>query len=261
MCWVLITHELDCYLFKEGYLRTSSSEFKIDQENIDDKFVHLTNNAVQKFSKNYGNFEDGNQMSFKAFQEYLNEHNKEKGIKLEEDIIPQMKNLVKKSILAVRKKINAENRKYSFEIMGYDFIIDTDFNVWLIEVNTNPCIEESYDLLKMILPRMISDAMKLTLDIMFPPLPQYSSPANKKYPVTGYADDFNMWYYIINRYIYRELMCGTTDHSIQIPTPPTVIRSEYVITINDDQNLKIGNPKTSKKNSQKSSKKKEPYIA
>jgi D-alanine-D-alanine ligase-like ATP-grasp enzyme len=33
------------------------------------------------------------------------------------------------------------------EIFGYDFILDSDLKTWLIEVNTNPCIEESSPLL------------------------------------------------------------------------------------------------------------------
>lgn len=55
------------------------------------------------------------------------------------------------------------------EIFGYDFIIDQELNPWLIEVNTNPCLEESSTLLKVLLPRMIDDALKLTLDQVFPP--------------------------------------------------------------------------------------------
>ena len=31
----------------------------------------------------------------------------------------------------IKKKINQEDRKYCFEIFGYDFIIDEDFNLWL----------------------------------------------------------------------------------------------------------------------------------
>jgi len=42
----LLNHEYDLFMFKEGYLRTSSSEFKIDLKNVDDQYVHLTNNAV-----------------------------------------------------------------------------------------------------------------------------------------------------------------------------------------------------------------------
>ena len=49
-------------------------------------------------------------------------------------------------------------------LFGYDFIIDDGFEPWLIEVNTNPCIEESSNVLKGILPRMIDDAFKITVD-------------------------------------------------------------------------------------------------
>lgn len=72
------------------------------------------------------------------------------------------------SFEAVKSKLNANNRKYCFEIFGYDFIIDSLFNVWLIEINTNPCIEESSPLLKMLIPRMLNDAFKLTIDVIFP---------------------------------------------------------------------------------------------
>jgi glutathione synthase/RimK-type ligase-like ATP-grasp enzyme len=69
---------------------------------------------------------------------------------------------------SVRNKINFEDRKYCFEIFGFDFILDDEQEVWLIEVNTNPCIEESSPLLKMYIPRMLDDAFKLTLDVLFP---------------------------------------------------------------------------------------------
>ncbi len=61
------------------------------------------------------------------------------------------------------------NKKMCFEIFGYDFMIDEKSKAWLIEVNTNPCIKESSNLLKSYLPRMIDDAFKLSLDEVFPP--------------------------------------------------------------------------------------------
>ena len=67
-------------------------------------------------------------------------------------------------MLATRKVVDPNKRRNCFELFGYDFIIDEDMNVWLIEVNTNPCIEESSTILKMYLPRMINDMLKLSVD-------------------------------------------------------------------------------------------------
>ena len=54
-----------------------------------------------------------------------------------------------------------------FELFGYDFMIDEDFNVWLIEVNTNPSLTESAHYLSQLMPRMVDDLMKLTVDKVF----------------------------------------------------------------------------------------------
>ena len=40
-------------------------------------------------------------------------------------------------------------------------------NTYLIEVNTNPCLEESNELLKKLLPRMLDDMLNIVLDPFF----------------------------------------------------------------------------------------------
>tara|TARA_B110000285_G_C14607200_1_gene373318 strand:- start:109 stop:285 length:177 start_codon:yes stop_codon:yes gene_type:complete len=47
-------------------------------------------------------------------------------------------------------------------------MIDESLESWLIEINTNPCLEETSKLLKDYLPRMLDDAFKLTVDVLFP---------------------------------------------------------------------------------------------
>jgi Tubulin-tyrosine ligase family len=79
-----------------------------------------------------------------------------------------MQEIIIKSFSAVRRSIDPNKRKHCFELFGYDFILDEDFNQWLIEVNTNPCIEESSNILKVYLPRMIEDMLRLTVDVVFP---------------------------------------------------------------------------------------------
>lgn len=58
-------------------------------------------------------------------------------------------------------------RKECFELFGYDFMIDQEYKTWLIEINSNPSLDESGELLKMLMPRMTDDMFKLTLDKIF----------------------------------------------------------------------------------------------
>ena len=69
--WALISHDEKLYLFKEAYVRTSSEEYDVSGEKLDQVYVHLTNNAVQKYSKNYGKFEEGNIISVKTLSAEL----------------------------------------------------------------------------------------------------------------------------------------------------------------------------------------------
>ena len=46
-------------------------------------------------------------------------------------------------------------------------MIDYDKKVWLIEANTNPCLEESNSYMSRLVPRMINDVLELTLDDVF----------------------------------------------------------------------------------------------
>ena len=37
---------MELYVFREGYLRTSCETYTVDENKIDDTYVHLTNNAM-----------------------------------------------------------------------------------------------------------------------------------------------------------------------------------------------------------------------
>lgn len=63
--------------------------------------------------------------------------------------------------------INPNDRKRSFELFGYDFMIDEDFKVWLIEVNTNPCLALSSSILKYAAPLPYALNHPLSRDCVF----------------------------------------------------------------------------------------------
>ena len=71
-----------------------------------------------------------------------------------------MKKFATDTIKAVSRKIDPLRRHCSFEIFGYDFMIDESMKVWLIEVNTNPCLELSSPLLARLIPSMLENAVK-----------------------------------------------------------------------------------------------------
>ncbi|CAD8152033.1 unnamed protein product [Paramecium pentaurelia] len=184
-CWVLITHEMHYFLFKEAYIRTSGATFSLENK---DRYIHLTNNAVQKNAQNYGQFEDGNQLSLKRFQKQLDEQ--ETKYDFRKDGWPKIKEIVKLTLNST--KLNKRNRKYGMQILGYDFMIDENLKLWLIEVNANPCIEESSNLLKMLIPRMLDDAFILTIDKVFTPEVDFKM-QQPKFKVDEYDDQENMW--------------------------------------------------------------------
>lgn len=49
----------------------------------------------------------------------------------------------------------ATKKSYSFELFGYDFLIDEDLRVWLIEVNVNPYLGIPNDFIADLLPKMV----------------------------------------------------------------------------------------------------------
>jgi tubulin polyglutamylase TTLL1/tubulin monoglycylase TTLL3/8 len=166
-CFTLITavnSVIQCYFYQEGYLRTSSKEFSL--KDYSNRFIHLTNDAVQKYSEDYGKYESGNKLSYSDLQRYMDGHNMGKTV--QRDVIGQIRRVIKTSVLATFAKLNADNTQYSFEILGYDFMMDASCKVWLIEVNTNPCLEMSSPLLARIIPAMLDNAFRIAVDPYFP---------------------------------------------------------------------------------------------
>jgi tubulin monoglycylase TTLL3/8 len=47
-------------------------------------------------------------------------------------------------------------------------MIDENFKVWLIEVNTNPCLDTSCIILARIIPAMLENAFRIAVDPLFP---------------------------------------------------------------------------------------------
>ena len=191
--WVLFTYmfrdeKYEFYVFKEGHLKSCSENFNIVSNNL---YVHLTNYSVQKYNENFSKDDIGNEISYEKFQNFLNQ--KSKKVNFKEDILTNIIHIIEITVNATKNKINIMDRKNCFEIFGYDFILDKDYNPFLLEINTNPGFEESSPLIKMLVPRMIDDAFRLTIDKLFERKENDQYRNKSKFHVDGYEDDENMW--------------------------------------------------------------------
>lgn len=81
-------------------------------------------------------------------------------INVESHIIPQIKKLITDTIKATSFKLDSRRLLNSFEILGYDFMLDENFKLSLIEVNTNSCLETESPLLSRIIPELIENTFK-----------------------------------------------------------------------------------------------------
>jgi len=86
--------------------------------------------------------------------------------------INKMKELGKTSIKAAEDKLRGEKNIFSFEVFGYDFLIDSKGKVWLIEINTNPCLEFAGSLLSRIIWHMMENSLAIALDPLLLDLPE-----------------------------------------------------------------------------------------
>jgi hypothetical protein len=76
---------------------------------------------------------------------------------------------------ACHGKLDPKRRLHCMEIFGLDFMIDDEFRPYLIEVNTNPCLELSCPLLARLIPNMLENSLKIGMDSCFLPPEGFST--------------------------------------------------------------------------------------
>ena len=59
--WAIVTEDFRVYIYKPGYLRTSSGEYNLKAK---DTYVHLTNQCLQVKGEGYAQHEEGNTLSY-----------------------------------------------------------------------------------------------------------------------------------------------------------------------------------------------------
>lgn len=171
--YVLVTSfaPLEAFLYRRGFARLSSSKFTADIMQLDNKFIHLTNSSIQKHSgtakstiAGLSGADEALVGGTKCSLEYLWKRLRERGIdvdKLWENIV----DLVVKSLVCVDDVI--PNQPNSFEVYGYDVMIDDNLKPWLVEVNASPSLGVDSDMDVATKTQLIADTLGLVDPLPF----------------------------------------------------------------------------------------------
>lgn len=128
---VLSYSPLTVYLNRGGFARFT--HYRYEESKISDASIHLTNVAIQKQTDNYDENLGGKWTIEKLKLYLMSKYEPEKVhfafFKIQEVII--------KTLESVQKVMSAE-RSHSFELYGFDVLLDSKLSPWLIEVNGSP---------------------------------------------------------------------------------------------------------------------------
>ncbi|CAM9524094.1 unnamed protein product, partial [Discosporangium mesarthrocarpum] len=169
--WVLVTdwNPLTVWFYDHCYVRFGVEKYTTSDNNTGNQFVHLVNNSICKKSESFGTVaktENGYEVhehmwSCDTFAAYLSDvagKDTWKG-KLQ----PRMKQIALWSLMCAQDIV--EHRKNSWELYGYDFMVDDQLRPWLIEINSSPACDYSTKVTEDYVQRALTDLLKVTIDL------------------------------------------------------------------------------------------------
>ena len=153
--YVLVTsfYPLRAFIYKEGLARFATEWYSRSSLSL---FSSLTNATLNKKNKNW----------CKEFKWKLSElllEIEKRWNKSKELIFNNIIDLVQKSLILIQPSMSNEFNIYDncFELFGYDILIDQDFKLWLLEINTLPSLNTDEDIDYQIKAPLISQTLTI----------------------------------------------------------------------------------------------------
>lgn len=177
--YVLVTsfNPLEAFIYDEGFVRLCTRPYQ--DNDISNLFVHLTNSSLQKdnstvntgranrvtlqeaIRKECDVAEEAETGGTKTSLAYLWKRLAAEGVNVEE-VKRRIDEVVLKALLCGEDQIPFQIN--SFDLFGYDILLDSDLRPWLIEINSSPSMAREHHL-----DYRVKDAMMLdTLGVVDP---------------------------------------------------------------------------------------------
>ncbi|XP_036918152.1 inactive polyglycylase TTLL10 isoform X2 [Sturnira hondurensis] len=149
--------------FGHGYARLTLNLYDPRSQDLSG---HLTNQSMQKKSPLYVLLKEGTVWSMEQLNRYINHKFREpRGLPSDwvfTTFTKRMQQIMAHCFLAVKSKL--ECKLGYFDLIGCDFLIDDNFKVWLLEMNSNPALHTNCEVLKEVVPRVVTETLDLALE-------------------------------------------------------------------------------------------------
>jgi hypothetical protein len=200
--YVLVTsfNPLEVFLYDDGFVRITTVPYSSDPADLHNKFIHLTNSSVQCDNlgaipqykgaptahsaavralmsgmgpSQFRNPSDPHPMDSARPDEfggsklklsYLWRRLREQGVDVEA-LRRNIEDVVVKTLVAAEEAIPPQVN--SFELFGYDILIDEDLKPWLIEVNASPAMACDFQVDKDVKYQLVEDTIRLVNPLSF----------------------------------------------------------------------------------------------
>jgi hypothetical protein len=155
-------------MYESGLVRIATEQYTTKSNRK--RFIHLTNYSIQKKAPGYiqGDVDleegTGNKWTFEHLRQYF----ASEGIPEAYDVVfERIKDLIVKTVISVDPSISnnmsraTKHRGVSFELFGFDVLIDANMKPWLLEVNVAPSLSGGSVLDRVIKTSLITDTLNL----------------------------------------------------------------------------------------------------
>ncbi|XP_003701950.2 tubulin monoglutamylase TTLL4 [Megachile rotundata] len=168
--YVLLTSidPLRIYLYKEGLVRLATVKYANDVTTLSNRFMHLTNTSVNKFSPNFQPNDDpdsckGNMWSLRCLWKYLSSMENVNTLEL----WSRIRDIAIKTVISAEAAMFTAWKKTSmspynfYQLFGFDVLLDKQYRPWLLEVNDFPSMEPDTPLCELVKGQLAKDYLNL----------------------------------------------------------------------------------------------------
>lgn len=159
---------LRVYVYREGLVRLATMKYSDNEKDLKKRCMHLTNYSVNVKKEDFtmGEGAEDDDVGFKWSLSALRRHFDKEGLDYGA-MWAKCKDVIVKTLMCVESKINTQikmhvpDRRICYEVFGFDLMLDTNLQPWLIEVNTGPSLSAPSALDMHIKHRMVANLFNL----------------------------------------------------------------------------------------------------